>query len=215
LSIKVSIVIPVFNRESLVARAINSCLDQSLDKKHFEVIVVNDGSTDKSKLEIKKFSKQIKYLEHETNLGLPNARNTAIRNALGRFVFNLDSDDYIHPKTIETMLLGMELGNFDALACDYYNTDIEDNKSAHMSAKENPIACGIIFKRQLLINIGLFDENLKIHEDKDLFIRFSKKYKITYLPYPFYRYYQHNESLSRSKDADEYLKKINKKNYDI
>ena len=93
----------------------------------------------------------------------------------------------------------------------YFNTDIEDNKSGHISAKENPIACGIMFKRQLLINIGLFDENFKVHEDKDLFIRFSKKYKITYIPYPFYRYYQHDESLSRSKDAGEYLKQIQKK----
>lgn len=215
MSKKISVIIPVYNRETLIARAINSCIDQTLDKSLFEIIVINDGSTDKSKYEIEKFKKRIKYVEHKKNLGLPSARNTGIKNALGRFIFNLDSDDYMHPKTLETMLLGMELGNFDALACDYVITDIEDNKSKPISSKKTPIACGIMFKRQLLIDIGLFDEKLKIHEEKDLFIRFTKKYKITHFPVPFYRYFQHEESLSRSKESLKYLKKLKNKSYEI
>ena len=129
MSLKVSIIIPVYNRESLIARAINSCIDQTLDKNLYEIIIINDGSSDNSKYEIDKFKKKIKYFEHKSNLGLPSARNTGIKNASGRFIFNLDSDDYIHPRTLDTMLLGMELGNFDALACNYLNTDVEDNKS--------------------------------------------------------------------------------------
>ena len=215
MSRKVSIIIPVYNRETLIARAINSCLDQTLDKSLYEIIIINDGSSDNSEYEIKKFEKQIKYIKHKKNLGLPSARNTGIKNAIGRFVFNLDSDDYMHPKTLETMLLAMELGNFDALSCDYVITDVEDNKSKPISSKKDPIACGIIFKRQLLIDIGLFDENLRVHEEKDLFIRFTKKYKIEHIPIPFYRYFQHAETLSRSKDSEKYLKKLKNKTYDI
>tara|TARA_B100001939_G_C16817798_1_gene562962 strand:- start:172 stop:819 length:648 start_codon:yes stop_codon:yes gene_type:complete len=215
MSKKISIIIPVYNRESLVARAINSCINQTLDNKLFEIIVINDGSTDNSKYEIDKFKKQIIYIEHNKNLGLPSARNNGIIKATGRFIFNLDSDDYMHPKTLETMLLGMELGNFDALSCDYMYTDIEDNKSERISAIENPIACGIMFKRQLLIDIGLFDESQLIHEEKDLFLRFQKKYKIYNLPLPFYRYFQHDNNLSKSKESEKFMKKLKNKKYDI
>lgn len=91
--IKVSVVIPVYNTEKYVQKAIMSVLKQSL--KEIEVIVVNDGSTDNSEAIIKKIhDDRIKYLKKE-NGGLSDARNYALKYVNGKYVYFLDSDDYI------------------------------------------------------------------------------------------------------------------------
>lgn len=211
----VSIIIPVFNRQNLVGRAIRSAINQEVKGYEIEIVVINDGSTDHSKEEILKFSKYISYFENKKNIGLPSTRNKGVLNSKGRYIFNLDSDDYIHPKTISTLLTAFELcPHVAAISCDYIYTDILDNKSHPISFKENPIACGIMFKRQVLIGLGLYDEELRVHEEKDLWKRILKEnLKVLHLPIPFYRYLQHSDTLSRSSES-EYYKKLLKKKYE-
>ena len=91
---KVSIVIPVFNREKWVSEAIESALAQT--HKKIEVVVVNDGSTDKSETEILKFKDKVKYIR-QGNMGPAVARNTGIKAATGSFIVPLDSDDKLDP----------------------------------------------------------------------------------------------------------------------
>jgi glycosyltransferase involved in cell wall biosynthesis len=209
--VEISIIIPVYNRQDLVARAIRSCLNQTLDRNRFEIIVIDDGSSDNSLEEIKKYIDEIILLENGENRGLSYSRNRALKTAKGRYAINLDSDDYIHPHTLAIMLTGIELGGYDALACDYVFTDIKDNRSAPVSCDDSPIACGILFKRQLLIDIGMYDTEFRVHEERDLRIRFLEKYNIIRLPIPLYRYLQHDESLSNDKDQDFYLTKLKEK----
>tara|TARA_B100000925_G_C22000396_1_gene470965 strand:+ start:1697 stop:2263 length:567 start_codon:yes stop_codon:yes gene_type:complete len=183
-----------------------------MDFKDFEIIVVNDGSNDGSHSEILKFSDSIKYINLDKNKGLPNARNLGIREAAGRYIFNLDSDDYIHPETLSFMLLAIELNPFfDSVACDYVYTDLNDKKGDPVSSKDFPIACGILFKRQILIELGLYDEDLKIHEEKDLLMRYKKKHSMLHLPIPFYRYLQHEDNISKSLESEKYMKLLKKK----
>ena len=205
----ISVIIPCYNRENHISRAIRSCLEQTLSRELFEIIVIDDGSTDKSIQEINKFIEEVCLITHKTNLGLPSARNTGIKAANGRYVYNLDSDDYIHPETLKTMLVAITLTNSPAVSCDYFFVDQLDNRSKQISAIDNPIACGILFKRELLIEIGLYDTELLINEEKDLRIRFDEKYHIINIPIPFYRYLQHDNNLTQSKNKvffDEKLK---------
>ena len=214
---EVSIIIPVFNREKLLSRAIRSCLNQDFDKSKIEIIVINDGSTDNSKEEIQKFSDEIIYLEHKTNLGLPNARNTGIKASKGRYIFNVDSDDFIHPNTISTLMVAANLlPSFSCITCDYVFTDQNDYKSEIISFNDNPIACGILFKRQVLFDIGLYDEDFKINEEKDLWLRLkNKKLKIKNIPIPFYRYFKHDSNLSSSKEMKKYDQKLKSKHNEL
>jgi len=212
MSLKVSIIIPVYNREAYVARAIRSCLDQSLSDKEYEIIVINDGSEDNSHEEICKFSERIQYIKFDKNKGLPFARNLGIRQSTARYIINVDSDDFIHPKTLEFMLLAIELNSdYDAVACDYVYTDLGDRRSAPISSHKFPIACGILFKRQILIELGLYDENLRIHEEKDLLLRFKKKHEMLNIPIPLYRYLQHDQNISNSSEADHFMNILQKK----
>lgn len=89
---KISIVIPVYNTEKYIERCIESVLQQKYENK--EIIVVNDGSTDKTEEKINKYKEQIKYIK-KANGGLSDARNVGIANATGKYIMFIDSDDYI------------------------------------------------------------------------------------------------------------------------
>jgi glycosyltransferase involved in cell wall biosynthesis len=97
-----SIVIPVFNRERLVGRALRSCVDQQ--ETAFEVIVVDDGSTDASVAVIESFlSPRVKLVRHAANRGLAAARNTGIDVASGEWIVLVDSDDELLPGALSRM----------------------------------------------------------------------------------------------------------------
>ena len=93
---KVSIIVPSFNREKLIGRAIKSLMNQTF--KNFEILIIDDASNDKTentvKTIIKKFPKyDIKYIKHKKNKGEAGSRNTGIKKAKGELIAFLDSDD--------------------------------------------------------------------------------------------------------------------------
>ena len=92
----VSIIIPVYNGEKFIQRAIRSVVDQNFPRKQFEIIVVDDGSTDNTLDIIQPFKDTIRIMRHEKNMGLATSRNTGIKAARGQYVVNLDADDYLH-----------------------------------------------------------------------------------------------------------------------
>src|SRR5690554_4279716 len=97
----VSIIIPCFNREQLVGCAINSALKQSY--RNIEIIVVDDGSTDRSWQVIEAYGRSIQAVRIE-NGGAPRARNHGLRLATGRFIKFLDSDDLLPPDSISELV---------------------------------------------------------------------------------------------------------------
>ncbi len=97
-----SIVIPVFNRERVLARALNSCLDQQY--ADFEVVVVDDGSTDASVSVAQSFNRpRVKLVRHQVNRGHGAARNTGVQAASGDWIVSLDSDDELLPQALSRM----------------------------------------------------------------------------------------------------------------
>ena len=98
-----SIIIPMYNRERFIARAINSCLNQ--DFENYEIIVVDDGSTDKSVDVVKKYTDpRIKLICHKVNRGVGPARNTGVDEATGEWVICFDSDDELLPGALSLIL---------------------------------------------------------------------------------------------------------------
>ena len=206
-SIDVSIIVPTYNSEMYIGRCIRSLLSQSFNKENFEIIVINDGSKDDTKKILTPFLGDIIYLENKKNKGLPFSLNAGIKKAKGRFIVRVDSDDWVHAEYINILFHHLSLNNnLDAVSCDYILVNNLQEQIRHVSWKKKPIGCGIMFRIENLIKIGLYDESFLSKEDEDLLIRFQKKFKVTNLEIPLYKYRQHNNNMTRNKQR---LKKFN------
>jgi len=119
---KVSIIIPLFNTENYIEDALKSCISQTYSK--YEIIVVNDGSTDSSLERVEDFAaahkeKDIHIISIE-NSGLSIARNEGLKYASGEYICFLDSDDMLYPNSLETCVVQMEIDNLDMVTFDSF-----------------------------------------------------------------------------------------------
>jgi len=210
---KVSVIIATYNSERYISRAIRSCIEQSMDKKDYEIIVIDDGSTDNTKYILKSFEGWIRSIVLEKNMGLPYACNIGIRNALSRFVIRVDADDYVHEDLLKVLYLYLSLNeDMDGVACDYLLVDDKEHVLARKRAAEEPIACGVLFRKDYLVDIGLYDESFRLAEDEDLRIRYQRKYKIYYVPLPLYRYRMHPDNATKkTEQVSFYREKLKEK----
>lgn len=209
----VSVIITTYNYERYIERAIRSALDQSLSKRSYEIIVVNDGSTDRTAKILENYADDVRVINLEKNVGLAAARNIGIKKAKGQFIVFLDADDYMHRDLLliqKTFL--SENNKLDAVSIDYYLVDERGTHIEHVSADDKPIACGVMFRKDLLYDIGLYDESFRAREEEDLRIRFLKKHKIYNIILPLYRYRMHNGNLTKnSREMDKYARKLKRK----
>jgi glycosyltransferase involved in cell wall biosynthesis len=209
---KVSIIVTVYNREKFIARCLRSCLDQSMNKNDYEIIVVNDGSTDNSEQVINSFGNQIRKISYKKNKGLAYASNTGIEASNSKYVVRIDSDDYVHTDLLKIEYDFIEMNNCDAVSCDYLIVDLKEKIISRENAVKNPIACGIMFHKDRLIEIGLYDTKFRLMEDIDLRARFEKKFKIYNIEIPLYRYLMHESNATKNiKNVDHYTKLFKKK----
>ena len=122
----ISIIVPVYNVESYLERCINSILNQTF--KNFELILVDDGSTDGCKdicNEYKTKDKRIKVI-HKENGGLSSARNAGLDIARGKYIGFVDSDDFINKDMYKTLFNTIQDNNSDMVICDYYKVNEDD-----------------------------------------------------------------------------------------
>lgn len=199
---QVSVIITCHNYGRYLARAIRSAVNQSVPKSEYEVIVIDDGSKDETPKVMQAFSGLIKPVMLKKNMGLAVARNTGIKMALGRYVVNLDADDYMDENLIllETMFLNAN-PSWDAVSCDYIVVDDDENHIERLNGDDNPIACGVMFRTDRLYAVGLYDEKFKMREEEDLRIRFQKDHTIRNIEIPLYRYRKHGNNMTRNKKA--------------
>lgn len=203
----ISVIITAYNYAHYIERCIRSILDQSLSRDLYELIIINDASTDYTKDILENYTDVARIFNLEKNIGLAAARNFGIKKARGQFVVFIDADDYIQKDMllIEKTFL-TENNKLDAVAVDYYLVDERGTHLKHISAAENPIACGIMFRKDLLYDIGLYDEEFRAREDEDLRIRFLKKYQIYNIILPLYRYRMHDSNLTKDEEKMDYFK---------
>ncbi|HWH05877.1 MAG TPA: hypothetical protein VNT23_05510, partial [Gaiellaceae bacterium] len=122
-----------------------------------------------------------------------------VRSADSRFVVRVDADDYVHHDFIRVLRLFLELNShMEAIACDYMTVDEHEEHLAHVNALEEPIGCGIMFRKDRLIEIGLYDESFLMAEDVDLRLRFERNWPIHRCELPLYRYRLHGENMTRA-----------------
>jgi glycosyltransferase involved in cell wall biosynthesis len=198
----ISVVITTYNYARYIERAIRSCLDQSLSKNKYEIIVVDDASTDDTQQILSNYQNDIKIIRFDENKGLAAARNEGVRKARGQYVVFLDADDYIHHDLLKIQSLFLEEDHsLDAVSIDYYLVDDKEINREWVKSEVRPIACGIMFRKDLLIEIGLYDEQFRAREEEDLRIRFLQKFSIYPIPLPLYRYRRHNQNLTNNLDA--------------
>lgn len=190
---KVSIIIPTCNRANYLAEALNSVQSQTYND--FELIVVDDGSTDDTEEIIKKTSQKIKYFYQE-NKGVSAARNKGILNSSGEFISFLDSDDLWEKRKLEKQVDFFN-ENREAKIC--YTDEIWIRKGMRVNqmkkhAKHSggifemslPLciisASSVMIKREVFNKVGLFDESLQVCEDYDLWLRISKEFPVYFIP---------------------------------
>jgi len=210
---KISVLISVFNQEKYIGRCLRSLLSQTLKDDLYEIIVINDGSTDKTPYALKLFTDPnkslVKVINNDTNIGLPASINKAIHNSKCEYFVRVDSDDWVSKDFLKIMYTFLENNKYmDAIACDYVVTDEREEVIERRNCLLNPIACGIMFRKIQIVDIGYYDEKFLYHEDKELRIRFEKKYKIHRLELPLYRYRRHNSNMTNNQ---EYLDQFNNK----
>jgi len=219
---KVSVIIAAYNQERFVGRCLRSLLNQRVPSNNYEVIVVNDGSEDNTTYALSLFTDPsaslIQVLNNNVNLGLPGALNVGIKASRGEYIVRVDSDDFVNSNFINFLAYYLDSNeSTDAVACDYLLVDDEEVVLSRASSATDPIACGIMFRRKCLFDIGLYDESFLRHEERDLRIRFEARYHIDYLPLPLYRYRKHSTNITNDKTqmTAHYNKLVAKHGYDV
>lgn len=194
---KFSIIITCYNREKLISRCIRSALHQkNINRYEYEIIVVDDFSADRSLEKIDEFDSLIRIIKNKKNYGLAFSRNVGLKKAKGKYVVMLDSDDFLAENFLFISGLFLESNTWDAAATDYFKVSLKGEKIKKESAKKNPIACGILFRKKCLESIKFYNQKLRLHEEVDLMKRFLKKFKLGFINLPLYRYTKHRKSLT-------------------
>jgi len=207
----VSIIIPCYNQGQFLAEAIQSVLNQDYEQK--EIIVVNDGSTDNTKVVAAKFLHTIKYIEQE-NRGLSSARNAAIRIAKGDYIAFLDSDDVLLPGSIArrveyleshpgTDMICSDAVFFDesgplGLRSKLYNMPKNLENFRWETVDYNATISSAMVRRSCFDKVGLFEESIRTSEDWLMFVKLSLHFNMAYINEPLIKYRLHKNSLSRS-----------------
>ena len=196
---KVSIVIPVYNAQNTIGKAVDSALNQDFPKKQFEVIVVNDGSTDKTLKILRTYKKRIRVISQK-NQGAVKAANKGFKRAGGKYVIKLDSDDYFKPNILKKMVAILDKNpKIDFVYCDYYEKST-NRKVKIVSTKNifNTVAIGIMFRKNRLAGQGFYREDIKFPE-YDLLLRIPKKWQGYRIEEPLFSYNRYSESLTLKK----------------
>lgn len=221
-----SIIIPLYNKEKFIQNTLKSVLSQSFSD--FEIIIVNDGSTDNSETKVLNFKdSRIKYF-YKKNEGVSKARNFGIEKAKSNYICFLDADDYWYPDYLEQFYkvilkhpqqkvfsCAIEIENSKRIFSAKYS--IEKTSQVQIinyfqgSLKQSIIwTSGVIIHESIFKSIGSFDTNIKYGEDTDLWIRIGLKNDIVFIWKILAKYVLDTDSISRRENYIYAIKDINK-----
>lgn len=215
---KISVIVPVYNVEKYIEKCIRSIMKQTLEE--IEIIVVNDGSLDRSLEIIDRLLKEDQRIKVITkkNGGLSSARNTGIKIATGKYIQHIDGDDWVEKDFLKSMYEFAEKENLDIVVSDYYEDYFDEKKKIKKGKKKSekiifdskeylkdlfydddaPAMWNKLFKTSLYKENNIFHpENISIGEDLSTaprLIYFSKK--IGYLKKAFYHYMQNSQNMT-------------------
>ena len=209
---EISVIVPVYKVSDYIERSAGSLFDQ--DFPYAEFIFVDDCTPDDSieklerLVEKRKLSDRVTIARHTVNRGLPSARNTGLDIATGKYVINIDSDDWVEPDMLEKMHARITDGDHDIVWSDFYIEKSDHTRYSNQAGDEDPHAClrrilrgqmgGYVWNK--MIRRNLFTENgvrfpdgINMWEDVATILRlFWHARSVAYLPPPFARYVNYN-----------------------
>jgi glycosyltransferase involved in cell wall biosynthesis len=208
---RVSVIIPAYNSEAYVARAIQSALDQDYENK--EIIIIDDGSRDHTRPVVLEFGDAVHYIEQE-HAGAPAARNRGIRESAGEFIAFLDSDDEYLPgrltRCLQPLLEDETVGMTFCWATLRHPDGFEELRGADFERMcpyprplwPSPLQCTptTTVRRAALDAAGPFDEALHSREDQDLWIRLRETGGVAAIEEPLVIVHARTDSLSANPD---------------
>jgi glycosyltransferase involved in cell wall biosynthesis len=214
---KVSVIIPTYNHALYLPGAIQSVLDQTF--RDFEMIVVDDGSTDDTAEVIKPFfaDPRFRYI-HQRNRGLAAARNTGIKHTEGELVAFLDADDLWLPEKLEEEVRIIDRGGPEVRLVYCFFQYIDQGGNILETVTEHPIknptykdllycnwvlgsSSAVLIRKKAFDEVGLFDESLRSLEDIDMWIRILRGHKSLYVDKVLVQLRRTITSMSAVKDA--------------
>jgi glycosyltransferase involved in cell wall biosynthesis len=221
--LKVSVIMPTYNRASMIMESIRSVLGQSFT--NLELIIVDDGSTDGTgEIVASYLDPRIKYFR-QNNLGVVAARNSALEHASGEYIFFLDSDDVLMKNAMEKAVRVLD-GHPEAGFCfgqaylmddkqrvfglrrqgytpSYVKDGIGEIEKAVLNGNHIPTST-ILVRRECLEKIGFFNKEFGLgSEDFELWIRLARLYSVAYIAEPLIKYRVHNGSITSSRSLEE------------
>lgn len=229
MAIRLSYIVPVYNCERYLSRCVDSILQQGLSEDEFEILLINDGSSDNSLEVAQSYSqrhKNIKVLSHD-NHGVSFTRNVGIDKALGTYITFVDADDYLTGGTVPSLLSKAEAAKLDVL-CAFMNVELSDGRFARsgcLKLEKNKVfnneqylygggdissVCSSLISTKLLRDNHLhFDEDLAYGEDT-MFCCWMYAYseRIMWVDDAMYVYKYNGESASREMTTEQRSRKL-------
>lgn len=220
-----SIVVPVFNVQEYLHRCVSSLLKE-YDQLDYEIILIDDGSTDRSGLICDEYNDKYEYIKvfHKPNGGLSDARNFGLTKSCGKYVVFIDSDDYVERGSIVKLCEYIQAQDCDIYCCDYYSlrgeqkseikyTPLEDVKTGidfmkYQLARRSMVSSVVqnIYKRTFLMENNLFFKKGIFHEDEEWYPRvFYSADSVKYLNYSYYVYIIRDNSIMQQKDFSKHI----------
>lgn len=215
---KISVIIPTYNRKFFLKRSVDSVLKQTL--KPYEIIIIDDGSSDGTSSMIKESYPAVNLIRQE-NKGVSAARNNGIRSSSGDWICFLDSDDEWKKNKLKNQELALTQ-NTNYLFCHSNEEWIRNGKKINQKKKHKKYG-GDIFKKcldmcrispssvmiykKVFDNIGFFNEDLIVCEDYELWLRICAHYKVLFVDEPLIiKYGGHEGQLSNSIESIEFFR---------
>jgi glycosyltransferase involved in cell wall biosynthesis len=215
MNFKVSVIIPTYNRANLLPRPIKSVLNQTF--QDFELIIVDDGSTDNTRELVEEFQKKdsrIKYIFQENSGGPAKPINTGIKNSKGEYIAILESDDEWLPEKLEKQIKVLEeFKNVSLVSCYAFRIFADGTKKLYKTPylgifkktkwklfweKWGIISLStVMVRKEVIEKVGFFDEKIKTGADIDFYLRCIKKFDFYFIHEPLISYYESEESLSK------------------
>jgi len=200
---KASIIVTSYNLARYIERCLRSCLGQQFPADQYEVIMVDDASTDHTLRVVEKYRAypNFRLIVNKENVGVAAASNLGIQASLGQFVVRVDADDFINANFLLFLTTYLE-SNHDAfcVACDYVLIDEHEEVIGRRYADRDPISCAIMYRKDLLTRLGLYDPAFRHLEEQELRQRLGEYYQLQHLRIPLYRYRMHANNKTKKHD---------------